>query len=329
MASIDAIGEFETIELLLRPLAHPEWAFGLTDDVAVLPSRAGHDLVMTKDALVEGVHFLPTDPLETVAQKALRTNLSDLAAKGAEPFGYLLACHWSPRCGLPERRAFAEGLARDQETFRVSLLGGDTVSTPGPLSISITALGWVPTGRCVLRKGAVPGDLVFVTGTIGDAWLGLRALNARVNLQTDRQTAVIDAYRRPHPRTDFASTIQEHAHASVDVSDGLVADLGHIAKASQVGIELDLETTPLSAAGLSWFEGRVDPEAALAQLATAGDDYEIAFTAPARLEEVLRKAAEARHLRLTRIGRVTPGQGVTVLYGNKPVAIEAAGYTHR
>jgi thiamine-monophosphate kinase len=329
MSSLETVGEFETIDQLFRPLAHPEWAAGLQDDVATLPSRLGQDILITKDVIVEGVHFLPDDPLDTVAQKALRTNLSDLAAKGAEPFGYLLACQWSARCGLPERAAFAEGLAKDQVAFRVSLLGGDTVVTPGPFSVAITAMGWVPSGRRVLRSGAVVGDAVFVTGTIGDAWLGLRALNGRLALQPDRQAAVIDAYRRPQPRLDFASTVLEHAHASIDVSDGLVADLGHIARASRVGIEFQLETLPLSAAGAHWFEGRVDAQAALVGLATAGDDYEIAFCAPARLEETLRRAAEARHLRLTRIGQVVAGQGVSVTYGGKPTEIDVAGYVHR
>ena len=174
MPAVDVAGEFETIRRLFAPLAHPEWGRGLTDDVAVVPSKAGHDLVLTKDAIVEGVHFLSTDPLDTVAKKLLRVNLSDLAAKGAEPFGYLLACHWSGRCGWPERKAFVDGLRADQKTFGIALLGGDTVVTPGPASFSISLLGWTPKGRTVGRAGARPGDLVFVTGAIGDGWLGLQ-----------------------------------------------------------------------------------------------------------------------------------------------------------
>ena len=175
MPSVDVGGEFETIKRLLAPLAHPEWGRGLNDDVAVVPSRAGYDLVLTKDSIVEGVHFLAEDPMDTVAQKLLRVNLSDLAAKGAEPFGYLLACHWSERCGWPERKTFVEGLREDQAKFGVALLGGDTVLTPGPASFCITLLGWAAKGRIVGRAGARPGDLVFVTGAIGDGWLGLQA----------------------------------------------------------------------------------------------------------------------------------------------------------
>ena len=328
MAAVDVAGEFETITRLLAPLAHPEWSRGLKDDVAVLPSRPGYDLVLTKDAIVEGVHFLPDDPLDTVAQKLLRVNLSDLAAKGAEPFGYLLACHWSERCGWPERVAFAEGLARDQKAFGVALLGGDTVVTPGPASFSLTMLGWVAKGRVVGRNGAKPGHLVYVTGQIGDGYLGLQAARGNLKLAPERLTALIDHYRRPMPQLAFSPVIHDLASASLDVSDGLVADLGHIASASGVGIEIDLELTPLSLAGQAWFDSRVDEQAALEQLATGGDDYEIAFTAPAPDEAVLRREAERRHVRLTRLGRVTEGQGVTARFGGQPITLAKPGFTH-
>lgn len=328
MPAVDVAGEFETIHRLLKPLAHPEWARGLADDAAVLPSRPGFDLVLTKDALVEGVHFLPDDPLDTVAKKLLRVNLSDLAAKGAEPFGYLLACHWSERCGWPERQAFAEGLKADQAEFGVWLLGGDTVKTPGPLSFSLTAMGWVPKGRAVSRAGARPGDLVFVTGSIGDGALGLMAAKQQLRLDKDRLDALCAHYRTPHPRVEFAEAVRDLASACADVSDGLVADAGRIAEASDVGITLDLERTPLSAAGTAWFDGRVDPEAALVRLATGGDDYELVLTAPPRAEAALRAAAETKLLRLTRIGEVTAGRGVTATYLRQPVEISKGGWAH-
>lgn len=328
MPAVDVSGEFETIQKLLMPLAHPEWARGLMDDVAVLPSRLGHDLVLTKDAIVEGVHFLPEDPLDTVAQKLLRVNLSDLASKGAEPFGYLLACHWSQRCGWPERVAFAAGLAADQKTFGISLLGGDTVVTPGPASFSVTLLGWTPKGRIVGRNGARPGDAVFVTGQIGDGFLGLQAARGLLALAPERLATLTEHYRRPKPELTFGPVIREMASASLDVSDGLIADLGHIAEASGVGLVLDLDLTPLSLAGQAWFDTRVDAQAALEQLATGGDDYEIAFTAPAADEEALRREAERRHVRLTRLGQVTAGRGVTVRYGGQPVVMTRTGFTH-
>lgn len=328
MAAVDVAGEFETIRRLFAPLAHPEWGRGLMDDVAVVPSKPGHDLVVTKDAIVENVHFLPTDPLDTVARKLMRVNLSDLAAKGAEPFGYLLACHWSERCGWPERMSFADGLRADQKAFGVALLGGDTVVTRGPAGFSMTMMGWTPRGRTVGRAGARAGDLVFVTGTVGDGWLGLQAAQDRLSLEPDRVAALLDRYRTPTPRVDFAEAIRDFASASVDVSDGLVADLGHMAEASGVRIEIDLELTPRSAAGQAWYDGRVDGQAALESLVTGGDDYEIAFTARAADEPALRREAERRHLRLTRIGQVVGGQGIVARFAGEPVPIRRPGFTH-
>ncbi|RZJ04395.1 MAG: thiamine-phosphate kinase [Brevundimonas sp.] len=329
MPSVDVAGEFETIARLFAPLAHPEWGRGLKDDVAVLPSRPGYDLVLTKDVIVERVHFLPEDPLDTVARKLLRVNLSDLAAKGAEPFAYLLACHWSERCGWPEREAFAEGLKQDQTAFGVWLLGGDTVVTPGPLSFSLTGLGWAPKGKVVSRAGARPGDIVFVTGAIGDGWLGLQAARGRLSLDSERILTLVDHYRMPMPQLEFAPLVRELATASIDVSDGLVADLGHIARASGVGLEIDLEVTPLSLAGQAWFDGRVDPQAALEKLVTGGDDYQIAFTVAGRDEALVRREAERRHIRVTRLGRVVPGAGVVARFGGAPVDFPQPGFTHR
>ncbi|MBX9459967.1 MAG: thiamine-phosphate kinase [Brevundimonas sp.] len=328
MAAVDVAGEFETIRRLFAPLAHPEWGRGLRDDVAVVPSKPGHDLVVTKDAIVEGVHFLPTDPLDTVARKLMRVNLSDLAAKGAEPFGYLLACHWSERCGWPERMTFVDGLRADQKAFGVALLGGDTVVTPGPASFSMTLMGWTPKGRTVGRSGARAGDLVFVTGSIGDGWLGLQAAQDKLSLEPDRLTALLGHYRTPTPRVEFAGPVRDFASASIDVSDGLIADLEHVAEASGVRIEIDLELTPRSAAGQAWYDGRVDEHAALECLVTGGDDYELAFTVRAADETALRREAERRHLRLTRIGRVVAGQGVVTRFAGEPVPIRRPGFTH-
>ena len=278
---------------------------------------------------VEGVHFLPGDPLDTVARKLLRVNLSDLAAKGAEPFGYLLSCFWSERCGWPEREAFAAGLAEDQARFGVGLLGGDTVKTPGPASFSLTALGWVPAGAAVSRAGAQVGDLVFVTGSIGDGLLGLRAARGELALDEERIAALIDHYRTPTPRLDFAPVVREFATASVDVSDGLAADLAHVARASGAAIMLNLNVLPLSAAAQAWFDDRVDAQLSLEDLAGGGDDYQIAFTAHPRHEESLRREAERRLVRLTRVGEVTVGAGLTATYDGQPVQMARPGWTHR
>ncbi len=328
MAAVDVAGEFETIRKLLVPLAHPEYARGLMDDVAVLPSRPGFDLILTKDAIVEGVHFLAEDPLDQVAQKLLRVNLSDLAAKGAEPLGYLLACHWSPRCGWPEREAFAAGLAADQKAFGIHLLGGDTVLTPGPASFSVTMVGWAAKGKAPSRAGAKPGHAIYVTGTIGDGRLGLLAAQGRLSLQPERVQALAERYRRPSPRVAFGQAVQGLLGGAVDISDGLIADLGHVAAASGVGISLHLELTPLSAAAHAWFENRIDPQAALEELAAGGDDYEVAFTVHPLDEAAVKREADRLHLRLTRIGEVTAGAGVSVRYLGQPVPVRKTGWTH-
>jgi thiamine-monophosphate kinase len=241
----------------------------------------------------------------------------------------LLACGWSERCGWPERELFVEGLARDQKAFGVALLGGDTVVTPGPATFSATMMGWASKGRTVSRAGARPGDLVFVTGFIGDGWLGLQAVQEKLALEPERLAALIDHYRAPTPRLIFADVIRDMATASVDVSDGLIADLGHIASASGVGVDIDLEVTPRSPAGQAWFATRVDEEAALEKLVTGGDDYEIAFTASPKDEAALRREAERRHIWLTCLGRVTEGRGVTARFDGKPVEIAAPGFSHR
>lgn len=321
-------GEFDTIRRLFAPLAHPEWGLGLLDDAAVLPSRPGFDLVLTKDAMVEGVHFLPDDPPGTVARKLLRVNLSDLAAKAAEPFGYLLACGWGGRWDWPMREEFAAGLAADQVEFSVHLLGGDTVATPGSAMFSLTAFGWVPKGRMVLRSGARPGDLLFVTGTIGDGVLGLDAARGLLSLDPERIAALTAHYRTPMPRLAFRDPLLAFATAAADVSDGLVADVGHLATASAVRVELDLERLPLSAAAQAWFDGRADFEAALVRLATGGDDYEIVLSVRPSDAAAVRRAAEALHLRLTEIGRVTEGQGVEARIHGAPLTMERAGWSH-
>lgn len=328
MPAIDVVGEFETIQRLLKPLAHPEWARGLADDVAALPSRPGYDLILTKDALVEGVHFLPEDPLDTVAQKLLRVNLSDIAAKGAVPFGYMLACHWSERCGWPEREAFVAGLRRDQAIFDIHLLGGDTVKTTGPASFSVTMFGWAPTGAAVHRGGARVGDDVYVTGSIGDGWLGLQACQGTLAMDQDRLQTLQNAYRVPTPRTDYADLVLKYATASCDVSDGLLADAGRIADSSGLCVEIDLAVTPMSAAAQSWFDSRVDEEAALEQLASGGDDYQILFTAPAGQEEAVRLDSERRHIRVTKVGRVIAGTGLSVIYQGREITPTRKGWTH-
>ena len=316
------MGEFELIDRLLKPLAagYPG-ALGLEDDAALVRVPVGQDLVIAKDAIVESVHFLPEDPPETVAGKLLRTNLSDLAAMGAAPLGYLTVLA-RPR-NLPERwlKRFAAGLAADQERFGCHLLGGDTVSTPGPLTLTLTILGTAPQGQALRRSGAKPGDQVWVSGTLGDAALGLRVLKG-LALPEDEALQLVDRYRTPQPRLALGRALLGIATAAMDVSDGLLADLGHIAKASGVAAMVEADALPLSEAG------RGVPGALEAAL-TGGDDYELLFTAPPAAEERLAALSRELALRLTRIGRIEPGTGVRALdAAGRELRPEQAGWRH-
>ncbi len=322
--------EFDWIEQDLMPLAEgaPE-ALGLRDDAAVIPGRPGFDLVISKDAIVAGVHFLPDDPPELVARKLLRVNLSDLAAKGAEPYGYFLAVAWPSGTSRETRRRFAEGLKLDQDEFGVRLMGGDTVSTPGPLTASATVLGWVPAGRMIPRGGARAGDAVLVSGTIGDSGLGLRAAQGGLaELSAADRDWLADRYRMPRPRLGLDAALREYAHAAADVSDGLIADAGRIAAASGLAIEIDLARLTLSDAASRWLDSQPDRIAALRDLATAGDDYEIVCTLPPDNAANFKAAAEAVGLTFTQIGVAAAGAGIVVLHDGAEVIMDRLGYRH-
>ena len=302
--------EDNLIARYFRPLATDPGAFGLTDDAAVLKAD-GFDIVVNTDAIVEGVHFLPDDPADTIARKALRVNLSDLAAKGATPAGFVLtlALRDTDEAWLSE---FARGLGEDAAAFGCPLLGGDTVSTPGPLMISVTALGRVPVGKMVRRFGAAVGDLVVVTGSIGDAALGLAVLQdgavaTALSEEPAMRDALVSRYRVPQPRSALATAVRNHASAAMDVSDGLVGDLAKLLSASGAGAEIDLERVPFSTAA----RAAVMADPALAELAwTGGDDYEILCTASEREYPALAAAAKSVGMALTPIGRVTEEAGV-------------------
>ena len=314
---MSGLDEFEEIARLFRPLTRgAAGAFELKDDAAVVPQRPGFDLVVTKDAIVEGVHFPVGEAPDLVARKLVRVNLSDLAAKGAEPFAAFLAICWGDAFGLKERERFAMGLAADLEAFGVSLMGGDTVRTPGPLTASLTAMGWVPEGRMVRRSGARPGDRLLVSGAIGDATLGLAAVRGEIP-DPDGQLAF--RYRLPEPRLDVRETLRRIATAAADVSDGLVADARHIAEASGVRIVVDLDKLPLSRAAATWLEGQSDIAAALLRLGSGGDDYEVVCTAPPGM----RKPAG-----FTVIGEVQEGEGIEVHAAGALVDPGAGGWTH-
>jgi thiamine-monophosphate kinase len=300
-------GEDSLISRYFRPLATDPGAFNLDDDAAVLKAL-GEDIVVTTDAIVEGVHFLPGDPPDTVARKALRVNLSDLAAKGASPAGFVLtlALRSADDAWLT---AFARGIGEDAGLFRCPLLGGDTVSTPGPLMISITAFGRVPAGKMVHRSGAKPGDRVVVTGTIGDAALGLDILRggAVAAVLADDAAAkamLVGRYRIPQPRNALAQAVRDHAGAAMDVSDGLAGDLAKLCAASGVSAVIDAPGIPLSAAAAALLAGgSVGIEAIVA----GGDDYEVLCAVPENRLAAFAQAADAAGVAVTSIGAVVAG----------------------
>lgn len=316
------LDEFEWIARL-RPLTRGDRrALGLMDDAAVLPPRPGYDLVITKDAMVEGVHFLAGEARDVVARRLLRTNLSDLAAKGAEPFGYFLATSW-PAGEWDERDAFIAGLAEDGERYGLSLLGGDTTASPGSLTVSATMLGWTPSGAMVTRGGARPGDDLTLCGGMGQGWLGLQAALGRI---PDPGGALAAAYRLPEPLLALTPALRTHAHAAADVSDGLLADSLHIADASGCGVEVTLDSQLVCAAGLPWLESQPDRTAALLQLAAGGDDYAVVCAhAP---DSPFRAAAEAAGVSWAPAGRMTSGSGLTVLIDGRRVETPHLGWRH-
>jgi thiamine-monophosphate kinase len=326
-SSSERPGEFALIAKLFAPLATSRNAFGLKDDAATLPLRAGQDVVVTTDALVSGVHFLDADPADTVAQKALRVNLSDLAAKGAVPAGYLMALSLPPSVDMDWLRLFVRGLAVDQKQFGIALLGGDTTRTPGPLSIAITAFGYVPKGTMIRRSGAKPGDIVFVTGSIGDGAGGLAVQKGAGKLLSRAvRNHLIHRYQVPQPRTAIGPLLRGVARASLDVSDGLLADLGHIAETSKVRIVVEAAAVPRSGA-LHALWG--DNQDAIVRALTGGDDYEIAFTAPPRLEMKVMAAAAKSGVMVSRIGHVERGQGVLLRDAKRQaIPVPDKGWTH-
>ncbi len=295
------------------PLASHAGALKLTDDAAMFTPPAGHDLVVTADAIVGGVHFFPDDPADAIARKALRVNLSDLAAKGATPAGFVVSLALPRSAGEPWLKRFARGLGADAEHFSCPLLGGDTVRTPGPLMVSVTAFGTLPSGAMVRRAGARVGDHVLVTGTIGDAALGLRLRqdpksSRRWNIPGAALRHLERRYLLPEPRNALAFAVRKYATAAMDVSDGLAGDLGKLCRVSGVAAMLDVARVPLSSSAKAVLkaDGKL-----ITTILSGGDDYEIVCTVrPARLAAFM-AAGRAVGVPVTDIGRVVRGAGAS------------------
>ena len=324
-------GEDRLIGRFFRPLARDPGAFDLRDDAAAIRPPAGHDLVLTTDAVIEGVHFFPGDPAADIARKALRANLSDLAAKGAEPLGFLLTLALPKNVDEEWLAAFADGLAADIDTYKCPLLGGDTDSTPGLLSVAISAFGSVPHGKMVRRAGAKAGDAVVVTGTLGDSALGLTLrrdpqLAARAKLTAEEEAYLLERYLLPQPRSVLVKALREHAHAAMDISDGLAGDAEKLAAASAIAMEINSTALPLSSAGRKLVV--FDP-ALIEVICAGGDDYELLATLPATNVERFQQQAAESGVALSVIGSVKNGEGAAILDAQgKPLVFRQASFSH-
>jgi len=322
--------EERLIARYFRPLATHPGAFGLGDDAAALTPPAGCDVVLTTDGVIAGVHFFADDPPQTIGRKALRMNLSDLAAKGARPIGFLLSVALPSGTDEAWLAAFAQGLGEDAAHYGCPLLGGDTDRTPGPTSVSIAAFGAVPHGKMVRRSTAKVGDYVVVTGTIGDAALGVklrrdRGLARRWQLTDAMAHHLEQRYLLPQPRNTLAEAVLQHAAAAMDVSDGLAGDLAKLCRASSVSAAIDVSRVPLSDAARTAIAAA--PEL-LETVLTGGDDYEIILTlAPEKLA-AFRAAAKAVGIAVAEIGSVQAGEGARFIQDGKALTFARPSYSH-
>jgi thiamine-monophosphate kinase len=306
---VRAIDEHDLIARYFGPLAADPAALELTDDAAVLAPPAGCDLVLTKDGIAEGVHFPAGESGADVARKALRVNLSDLAAMGADQLGYLVLL------GLPADwteawvASFADGLSEDQATYGVALYGGDTIRTQA-LTVSVTAIGSVPSGRAIRRAGARAGDMIYVSGTIGDGALGLLARRgALAGTDAAQRAFLAERYRAPQPRCALAPVLRRFARAAIDISDGLAGDLDKVCRASGVPARVDCEKVPLSGAA----RAAVDADPALLELCmTGGDDYEILCAVASEDAGAFEAAAREAGVPVAPIGAFADGAGAAV-----------------
>jgi thiamine-monophosphate kinase len=325
--------EFELIARYFAPLARGfPGAYGLLDDVALIAPASGNELAVKTDVIVAGIDFLPDDPANLVARKALRVNLSDLAAKGATPRSYLLDLVLPNTVDESWIADFAAGLAHDQAEYGIHLIGGDMSSTSGPITIAVTAIGEAPIGRVVRRGGAQLGDTVFVTGTIGDAALGLSVLRAALpSLDAASAAFLVDRYRLPRPRVPLGPQLIGIATAALDVSDGLVADLRHICAVSRLSAVIEASSVPLSPAARVVID---DDAERLATALTGGDDYEILFTAPPAAAARIGVLSRLFDTPIAPIGCMTALSGeaqpdVVVLDNmGRPLSFASEGWTH-
>jgi thiamine-monophosphate kinase len=325
--SSDQSPEDKLIARFFAPLATHPGALALSDDAAFIKPPPGCELVLKADAIVGGVHFFNDDPAQAIASKALRVNLSDLAAKGATPLAFLVSLALPKDISEAWLKSFADGLREDAATYKCPLFGGDTVRTPGPVMVSVSMVGSVPDGMMVRRAGAKPGDKVFVTGTIGDAALGVKLRQgANWPLSDAQREHLLSRYLLPRPRSALAETVRHYASASMDVSDGLVGDFAKLCRVSGVAADIDVARVPLSDAARAVLAA--DPKARETAL-TGGDDYEILCTVPPAKVDRFRVAAMAAKVAVSEIGTIGEGEGVRFLGADgAPLAFAQGAFSH-
>ena len=324
--------EFEIIARIFAPLANESGALELKDDAAVLAVAEGHELVVTCDTLVEGVHFLKDDPPRTIGFKTLAANISDLTAKGARGYVYTLSLAVPKDVRTDWLEEFAEGLKDVQERTGISLVGGDTTGSPGPPVITITALGLVSPAQAVTRLGAKPGDRLYVSGTIGDAYLGLRLLQepdlARAwGLSNDEIAFLVDRYRRPALNDELAVLVRNFAKAAIDVSDGLIGDIEKLCRVSHVGARVETENVPFSDAAKTVLAR--DPER-LPDLITAGDDYVVVVAVSEKSADAFESESRAQNAQMTALGTIAEAsEGIEAVGGQGRVLdLNSKGFSH-
>ena len=323
----DRSGEDRLIARFFEPIATHPGALGLSDDAAFIKPPPGCDLVLKTDAIVGGVHFFPEDAARSVASKAFRVNLSDLAAKGARPLGFLLTLALPKDIGDDWLEGFTQGLRGDAVLFACPLFGGDTDRTPGPITISIAMFGSVPEGTMVRRAGAGVGDRVFVSGTVGDATLGLMLRKGKDWKLTEPQRQhLASRYLLPQPRNALAEAVRTHASAAMDISDGLVGDFAKLCRVSAVAADILVPRIPLSDAARAVMAA--DP-VALDSALTGGDDYEIVCTVPQAKADGFRAAAKGANVPVTEIGEIKPGEGARFLAADgRALSFKRMSFSH-
>ncbi len=317
------MAEFDRIRNYFLPLTDSNaMARDLADDAAVIQPVEDTSFVVTTDALTEGIHFFPDTQPSLIAQKALRVNLSDLAAMGATPHAYTLSLLIPHHCDDTWIDAFCHGLAEDQERFGIQLIGGDSSSIDGPVTLSITAFGLAKHHNLLSRSGAQSGDDVWVSGSIGDAFLGLHAIKQ----QQHHHEALINRYHLPQPRIILGQALHGMAHSAIDVSDGLLQDLEHICHASAVGADIQLQAIPVSDIAREYTDGHhINP----VDLLAGGDDYELLFTASPDCHSAIETLSRKLSLPLTCIGAMKDGHDVTLRdEDGDEITMQHKGYQH-